>query len=126
MKTETEYYHGFAIETAKTDFNMETYYISANAYYDIAYGLYAGFGLGLAVPRLSIDDTQVGKVSSSNLSPFGLGVFGWTYMLDDKVDLDVHYQLSLYDGGDISISGAKMDIGTVVNNTISAGVIYHF
>ena len=76
--------------------------------------------------NISVDDTTVSKKSVTNVSPIVSGMLGWAHMLDDKVEFDIHYRLSLYDGGDISIGGAKLDTGWIINNTISAGIRYHF
>lgn len=121
-ESETEHYS----LTEKTEFNLETYYLTANAYYDIAYGLYAGMGLGLAIVDLSADNTMVAKRSSTNLSVMGTGTFGWIYKLDEKVDLDIHYRLGFYDAGDMKIGGVKIDSGWVWNNALSVGLKYHF
>ena len=110
----------------KTDLSLETFYITANAYYDIAYGIYAGLGLGMAFVNMTVDDTFGGKESKTNISPMGAGIIGWTYMLDEKIDFDIHYRLSLYNGGKLTIAGATFDAGTIINNTLSVGVRYHF
>ena len=110
----------------KSEFSLETYYIDANAYYDLKYGLYVGAGLGLAIVNLSSDHTYYSEVSKTNLSPMGAAMFGWTYVLDEKVDFDVRYRLALFDGGDLSIGGASVDTGLIMNNSLSVGVKYHF
>ena len=110
----------------KSEFSLETYYIDANAYYDLKYGLYAGAGLGLAIVNLSADDTQASAASTTNVSPMGAAMFGWTYVLDEKVDFDVRYRFALFDGGDLNIGGVKVDAGTVMDNSLSVGVKYHF
>ena len=122
--TETESISGFPVE--KTDFSLQTYYLNADAYYDIAYGLYAGLGAGFAVVDLSADHTAVADASATNVSLMGAAMFGWSYVLDEKVDFDVRYRLSVFGGGDLNIGGVNVDTGIIVNNTISAGVRYHF
>ena len=122
--TETETIYGFPVE--KTEFSLQTYYLNANAYYDIAYGLYAGLGAGFAIVDLAADNSAVTNASATNLSLMGAAMFGWSYVLDEKVDFDVRYRLSVYDGGDLNIGGVNVDTGIIVNNTISAGVRYHF
>ena len=122
--TETESISGFPVE--KTDFSLQTYYLNVDAYYDIAYGLYAGLGAGLAIVDLDADHTAVANASATNVSPMGAAMFGWSYVLDEKVDFDIRYRLSIFDGGDLNIGGVNLDTGVIVNNTISAGVRYHF
>lgn len=122
--TETETIAGFPVE--KTQFDLETYYINANGYYDLAYGLYVGAGLGLAIVDLSADHSAVANASTTNVSPMGALMFGWTYMLDEKIDFDVRYRLSIYDGGDLNIGGVNVDAGVILNNALSAGIRYHF
>ncbi len=124
-ETETEHYQGY-MSPVKTEFSLETYYIDANAYYNLKYGLYIGAGLGLAITDLSADDTQASAASTTNVSPMGAAMFGWTYVLDEKVDFDVRYRLALFDGGDLSIGGASVDTGLIMNNSLSVGVKYHF
>lgn len=119
--SETEFDQGY-----KTELDLETYYVTGNAYYDIVNGFYVGGGLGISFVNISVDDTTVSKESVTNVSPIVSGMLGWAHMLDDKVEFDIHYRLSLYDGGDISIGGAKLDTGLIINNTISAGIRYHF
>jgi len=123
-ETETEKFAGFSVQ--KTEFNLETYYINANAYYDLAYGLYVGVGAGLAIVDISADDSTVTEASATNVSPMGAVMFGWTYMLDEKVDFDVRYRLAVYGGGDLNIGGVDVDTGVILNNSLSAGIRYHF
>lgn len=122
FETETEQY----LSPEKTEFSLETYYIDANAYYDLKYGLYVGAGAGLAIVNLAVDHTNYSKVSKTNLSPMGAVMFGWSYALDEKVDFDVRYRLALFNGGDLSIGGASVDTGLIMNNSLSVGVRYHF
>lgn len=121
-ETETEHY----LSPEKTEFSLETYYIDANAYYDLKYGLYVGAGLGLAIVNLSVDHTYYSKVSKTNMSPMGALMFGWSYALDEKVDFDVRYRLAIFDGGDINIGGVNVDTGIIMNNSLSVGMKYHF
>lgn len=123
---ESETENPFDYPTEKTEFNLETFYITANAYYDIIYGFYAGLGGGLAIAHISADHSQVDDGSATNLSPMGAVMLGWTYMLDEKIDFDFKYRLSFYDGGDMSIGGVKVDTGLIMNNSLSAGIRYHF
>lgn len=119
---ETEYYGS----PEKTEFSLESYYMTANAYYDLAYGLYAGLGAGLAITNLSVEHSAVNDASSTNLSLTGAAMFGWNYTLDEKVDIDVRYRLSVFDAGDLDIAGVKVDSGIVLNNTVGVGIRYHF
>lgn len=121
-ETETEQY----LSPEKTEFSLETYYIDANAYYDLKYGLYVGAGVGLAIVDLTADHTYFSEVSKTNLSPMGAAMFGWAYALDEKVDFDVRYRLAIFDGGDLNIGGVNVDAGLVMNNSLSVGVKYHF
>lgn len=121
-ETETEHY----LSPEKTEFSLETYYIDANAYYDLKYGLYVGAGVGLAIIDLSADHTYFSEVSKTNLSPMGAAMFGWTYVLDEKVDFDVRYRFAIFDGGDLNIGGVNVDTGVIMNNSLSLGIKYHF
>ena len=110
----------------KTEFSLETYYIDANAYYNIAYGFYVGFGGGLAITHVFADHSDVPSVSASNFSPMGAAMLGWTRMLDEKIALDIRYRFAAYDGGKFTIGEADVDTGTVMNHTASIGLRYHF
>ena len=111
---------------AKTEFNLQTYYTNLNAYCDIAYGFYAGVGGGLAIVKLSADDTLAHNASVTNLSPMGALMFGWSYALDEKVDFDIRYRFAVFNGGDLNIGGVNVDSGIVMNNSLSLGVKYYF
>ena len=119
---ETEYYGS----PKKTEFSLESYYMTANAYYYLKYGLYAGLGAGFVITDLSVEDSEVNDVAKTNLSLMGAAMFGWSYMLDEKVDFDVRYRLSVFDGGNLNIGGVDVDTGIIMNNTLSVGVRYHF
>ena len=119
---ETEYY-GLA---EKTEFDLESYFVMANAYYDITHGFYAGLGAGLAITKIDVDNTVANNVSKTTVSPMGAATLGWTYMLDEKVDFDAHYRLSMFDAGSLNIGGVNVDSGLVIGNTVSVGVRYHF
>ena len=121
-ETETEQY----LSPEKTEFSLETYYVDANAYYDLKYGFYVGAGVGVAITDVSVDHTFYPKASKTNLSPMGAAMFGWTYMLDEKVDFDVRYRFAMFDGGDVNVGGASVDTGMIMNNSLSFGVRYHF
>ena len=123
-ETETEKYLGFPLE--KTEFSLETYYIDANAYYDIANGFYAGLGAGLAIVNLEAKSNVVADASVTNVSPMGAAMLGWVYSLDEKIDLDIRYRLALFSGGKLTIGGVGVDTGLVMNNSLSAGIRYHF
>lgn len=122
--TETETISGFPVE--KTEFSLQTYYIDANAYYDIAHGFYAGLGAGLAIVDLDADHSAVMNASATNVSPMGAVMFGWLYSLDEKIDLDVRYRFAIFDGGDLNIGGVNVDTGIIMNNSLSVGIKYHF
>jgi len=110
----------------KSEFSLQTYYADLNAYCDIAYGLYAGVGGGLAIVKLSADDTRVSSASTTNLSPMGALMFGWAYALDEKIDFDIRYRFAVFNGGDLNIGGVNIDSGIVMNNSLSVGVKYYF
>ena len=121
-ETETEYYG----DVEKTEFSLESYYLAANAYYDIIYGLYAGIGAGLAISDVAAYNSEVNDVSTVNVSPMGAVMFGWTYMLDEKIDFDIRYRFAVYGAGSLNIGGVDVDTGAIMNNSLSAGIRYHF
>lgn len=126
-ETETEYYY----TPEKTYFDLETYYLIANGYYDFKYGLYAGAGIGAALMNVSIDHSAFDKATDTHVSPMWAAMFGWTYGLDDKIDLDVRYRFAMFHGGDVSVntgggSYIKTEIGYVIDNSLSVGVRYNF
>ena len=121
-ETETEYYGS----AEKTEFSLESYYVTANGYYDLIYGFYAGLGAGLAIVNISAYHSEVYDASTTKVSLMGAAMLGWSYMLDEKIDFDVRYRLSVFDGGDLNIGGATSDTGIILNNTFGLGIRYHF
>ena len=128
-ETEVEYNESYIPE--KTKFDFETYYLLANYYYNFKYGLYVGGGLGGAVLNVSMDHSAVQKQTETTISPMGALTFGWLYKLDDKVDFDLRYRLSMFDGGRVTLDmtngyEVKTDMSWIINNTLSAGIRYKF
>lgn len=126
---ETEDYENYITE--KTTFDLETFYLMANGYYDFDYGFYAGAGLGIALTNVTLDHSQLTKASKTRLSPMGALTFGWSYALDEKVDFDLRYRFALYDAGHLRTdTGAgtyvKTDVGLIIDNALSAGIRYNF
>lgn len=129
--TETETERNEHFVTEKTRFDISSYYLMANGYYDFRYGLYAGAGLGIAFVDVSLDHSAVQKKTETTVSPMGALMFGWAYKLDDKINLDLRYRFALFDGGDVNLDMTggyyvKTDLGYVLDNTLSAGIRYNF
>ena len=128
-ETEIEYNENYIPE--KSTFDFSTYYLLANYYYNFKYGLYVGAGLGGAISNVSLDHTHVQKQTETSISPMGVLTFGWLSKLDDKIDFDLRYRLSFFDGGDVTLDmtngyEVKTELGLVINNTVSAGIRYKF
>lgn len=124
--TETEYYAGYVPE--KTTFTMEMYYLTANVYLSLKYGLYVGAGLGGALTNLSMEHTWYERATEKHFSLMTAGMFGWTYTLDEKTEFDLRYRLSTFDGGDIFYprNNVKTDVGYIMDNSFSAGIRCYF
>jgi len=128
-ETETEYYLNYPTE--KTEFNLETIYTSVNGYYDFWRGVYVGAGAGIAIVKTSIESSVVTDKSATNFSPMGALMFGWSYKLDEKINLDLRYRFSLYEGGDLDLdtgggTEVKTEVGLIKDNTVSVGIRYSF
>lgn len=123
-KSETKYQAGYVPE--KKTFEFETYYMTLNGYYNLKYGLYAGLGIGGAITNVSLDYTGYARRTEKNVSLLVAGMFGWSYVLDEKTEFDLRYRLSVFDGGDINFGGMTTDIGYVMDNSFSAGVRCYF
>ena len=123
-ETETEYYGS----AEKTEFNLETFYGTVNAYYDLFAGFYIGLGGGLAITRVNVDNSEVDTASMTATSPMGAAMLGWSYMLDEKIDFDIHYKFSVFNGNstDMKVGDATVKTGSIMGNTLSAGIRYHF
>lgn len=126
---ETEHYVNFVTE--KTEFDLEKYMFTVNAYYNFWKDFYAGVGVGVAMTNITINNSAVSEKSKRNFSPVGALMFGWSYELDRAVDFDIRYRLALSRGGDISVdtgggSSIKTEIGYMLDNTLSAGIRYSF
>ena len=129
--SENEMEYKDAVST-KYDFDLETFYLVLNGYYEFNNGLYAGLGAGMAAVNTSIDANWLSKTSETNISPMGAIMLGWSYKMDDKVSFDLRYRFAVFDGGDlkINIPGSttylKTDFGLITDNSLSAGVRYSF
>jgi opacity protein-like surface antigen len=126
---ETEYYTEY--NTEKTKFDLETFYLMANGYYDLKNGLYAGLGAGLAFVNTSIDTNVIAGNSATKVSPMGAIMVGWSHKLDEKVTFDLRYRFAAFHGGNLNIdTGAgtyiKTEIGFIKDNSLSAGIRYTF
>lgn len=126
---ETEYFESY--DTEKTKFGLETFYLTANGYYDMSNGLYAGIGAGMAFVKIAIDSNVVAGNSKTNTSPMGAVMFGWSRKLDEKVTFDLRYRFAVFHGGKLNIdTGAgtyiKTEIGFIKDNSLSAGIRYSF
>lgn len=123
-KSETEYNDGYIPE--KTTFDFETYYATINGYYNFKYGLYVGAGFGVAMTNLALDHTWYDEQTKKHVSPMAAVMFGWTYTLDEDTDFDLRYRLSVFNGGNVTMGGVKIDMGYVMNNSLSAGIRCYF
>ena len=128
-ETETESYLNYATE--KTVFDLETYYLIANGYYDFKYGLYAGAGIGAAITNMSVDNSNYAKEDNTHVSPMWALMFGWTHKLDDRIDFDLRYRFAMFHGGEVTVNtggglSTKAEVGYIMNNSLSAGVRYRF
>lgn len=118
--------------TEKYDFDLETFYLTVNGYYDFSNGLYAGIGGGMAFVTASINSNWLAKVSETNISPMGAFMLGWSYKMDAKVSFDLRYRFAVYQGDDLKInipggtSYIKTDLGLIKDNSLSAGIRYSF
>lgn len=113
------------------EFRFNTYFLTANAYYNIRYGLYAGAGFGTAISRMAIKNSVFGRKSKTSLSPLGAFMLGWVKELAKNTDLDIRYRLSVFDGGSMVVNASdgnaiKIQMGYVMDNSISAGVRCYF
>lgn len=124
--TETETEHLSDYITEKTTFGLDALYLSANAYYGIYNGLYAGVGIGGALVGVSEEHTHANEVSEHSLSPMGSVMLGYAYKLDKNLDLDVRYRFSAIDGPTVKMFNLDTEIGWMLNHTVSVGVIYNF
>lgn len=119
-------------DTEKYDFDLETFYMTLNGYYNFSNGLYAGLGAGMAFVNTSINANWLANIEETNISPMGALMFGWSYKMDEKVTFDLRYRFAVYDGGDlkVNIPGGtqyiKTDIGLIKDNSLSAGIRYSF
>lgn len=126
---ETEYFENYLTE--KTKFDLETYYLMANGYYNFKHGLYGGAGLGLAFVNTELDHSLLEKSSETNVSLMVALMFGWMYRLDERSSLDLRYRLATFDGGDLKTNtGAgtyvKTDLGWFWDNSFTVGISYKF
>lgn len=115
------------------EFKMTVPYVIANGYYDFVNGLYAGAGLGLALPKTELDWAALvgGERSERAVSPMLALMLGWSYDLDARITLDLRYRLSGFWGPEHTRSFADgveftTDVGFVLENSLSMGLRYRF
>lgn len=121
------------------DFTFSTPYMLANAIYDWQNGWYAGGGLGLAVPIITMDSEIFlpGSRVKYGISPMAGLMFGWTRKLDDKLVLDLRYRIAGFNGTTqtrkfedkvVPPNQYYLDtkIGLVLDNSFSVGLRYEF
>ena len=128
-ESETEYDAEYSTE--RTDFNLETFYMTLNGYREIKAGLYAGIGAGAAAVRTKIDSSVIKGKSATHISPMGALMLGWSHNLDERVSFDLRYRFSLFHGGKLDLDAGdgtqvKTEVGFIKDNTISAGIRYSF
>lgn len=128
-ESETEYFYDsvnnfWLPETTK--FKLKTYYMTANAYYNLIDGWYVGAGAGVALPKVSIEHTWFGNKDKTSVTPMIALMLGWVYQIDEDTDLDLRYRFSMFDGGDIKVNTLKTDLGWIMDNSVSAGVRVYF
>lgn len=119
-----------------TELKLTVPYLMANGYYDFNNGLYVGAGLGVALPKIELDgfDFVDGDSKKTGVSPIMGLMFGWTYDLDARITLDLRYRLAGFWGPEIERGAmpgtdyyeTKMDIGFVLENSLSMGLRYRF
>ena len=123
-ESETENYTLYPTE--KTFFDMVVYNLSVNGYYEFYKGFYAGVGTGVAIVKTSIDHSYYQKQTSTDVSPMGALMVGWSARVDDKVDFDVRYRMALFHGGEVEIANVKTEEGLITDISLSAGIRYNF
>lgn len=116
-------------------------YLLGNVYYTFDGGVYLGAGVGIAMPRVSVDWTYFTADDSSEteLSFMGAGMLGYNYRLSDNVVLDLRYRLAAFDGPSITrdvegytpvglepLKKLETDVKTVWDNSFSIGIRYEF
>ncbi len=133
---EAGYLSELSDKTSGSEFNLSSYYLMANAYYDFLNGFYLGAGAGIAL----LDTNENGSTyvdnstGSASASPM-LGLMaGFSKKLDDNIVLDLRYRLAGISGTDAeyqhTLSGqnyyTKTDIGLILENSLSVGLRYEF
>lgn len=121
---ETEYYDNYYTE--KTDFNLNTMYMTINGYYGFGSGVYLGLGAGVAAVQVSLNHTFLAKTSKTTASPIGAFVFGWNSRMTEKTYFDIRYRLAAFSGSTLEDIGVKTKIGLITDNSLSVGVRYMF
>lgn len=123
-ESETENYELYYTE--KSYFDMVTYNVTVNGYYEFYRGLYAGVGTGIAVVKTTIEHTDYQEQSNTNISPMGALMLGYSTEIDDKVDFDVRSRIALFHGGEVKIANVTSDEGLVTDFSLSVGIRYNF
>lgn len=116
-------------------------YFMGNVYYTFDGGVYLGAGVGIAMPRVSMDWSyfSAGDSSETKLSFMGAGMLGYNYRLSENVVLDLRYRLAAFDGPSLKrevegytpvglepLEKLETDVKTVWDNSFSIGVRYEF
>lgn len=124
------------------EYTLSAPYVMANGYYDFTNGLYAGAGVGMAIPmtKLDGDDFLSGDREKTSVSPMLGLMLGYSYKLDYNMVLDVRYRLAGFwgheqkrnfevidnDTGEVSRKYFKNDNGLILDNSITLGLRYEF
>lgn len=134
---EAGYMGFFEDKDATTEFSLSIPYLMANGYYDFTNGLYVGAGVGIAVPRTTIDGVYFdgGKRDETAVSAMGALMAGYSYDLDDNLVLDLRYRFAIMSGVEhtlnfVDSSNAahwfRNDIDLILDNSFSIGLRYEF
>jgi len=118
------------------DFSLTVPYVSVNAMYDFTYpqvaGLYVGGGLGIALPKIDFDYYTI-NIKKRAVSPMFSFMVGWSYEMEEGLNLDLRYRLSALfgpEGKESNIDGAgawfEINTGLILDNSISLGLRYEF
>lgn len=108
------------------DFNLNAVYATINGYYGFDSGVYFGLGAGVAVVRVSLDDSLMFEESKTSVSPMGAIVLGWNSRVTEKTYLDIRYRLAAFSGSTLQYLTFENKIGLITDNSVSVGVRYMF
>ena len=110
----------------KTQFDMVTYNITVNGYYEFWRGIYAGVGAGMAMVKTTLDDTLYPTETDTSVSPMGALMLGWSESVGERADLDFRYRVALFHGGNVIVGGIKIEEDNVTDMSLSVGLRYNF